>query len=137
MIVADTGPLVAAANRRDTHHARCTQLLESHTDQVVVPAPVVVEVCQILASRCGTHAEAIFLTALGDQELRVEELVPADYRRAAELTAQYAALPLGAVDACVIATAERLGAVDVATLDRRHFRVVRPRHVDAFRLLPG
>ncbi|MFG1874114.1 hypothetical protein ACGFIV_04675 [Sphaerisporangium sp. NPDC049003] len=32
--------------------------------------------------------------------------------------------------------AERLGLREVATLDHRHFRVVRPRHVPAFDLLP-
>ena len=48
----------------------------------------------------------------------------------------YADLPLGAVDASVIAVAERVGASEVATLDRRHFSVVRPRHVGAFALLP-
>jgi hypothetical protein len=32
--------------------------------------------------------------------------------------------------------AQRLDATEVATLDRRHFSVVRPRHEVAFRLLP-
>jgi predicted nucleic acid-binding protein len=36
----------------------------------------------------------------------------------------------------VIATAERLGVTEVATLDRRHFSVVRPRHTPALTLLP-
>ncbi|GAA5767182.1 hypothetical protein Aros01_03684 [Streptosporangium roseum] len=53
-----------------------------------------------------------------------------------ELVEVYADLPLGVVDASVIAVAERLGLTEVATLDRRHFTVVRPRHVDAFTLLP-
>lgn len=46
-------------------------------------------------------------------------------------------LPLGFVDASVVAVAERLGERQVATLDRRHFSVVRPRHVKAFRLVPA
>lgn len=54
----------------------------------------------------------------------------------AELVERYADLPLGAVDASIVATAERLGEVNVATLDRRHFTVVRPAHVEAFTLLP-
>lgn len=65
MIVADTGPLVASVNDRDTHHQRCVELLRGHADEIVVPAPVVVEVCQIPASRRGTRAEASFLAALG------------------------------------------------------------------------
>jgi hypothetical protein len=36
----------------------------------------------------------------------------------------------------VVAAAERLEAVEIATLDRRHFSVVRPSHVEAFTLLP-
>jgi uncharacterized protein len=36
----------------------------------------------------------------------------------------------------VITLAERLGATRIATLNHRHFRVVRRRHADAFELLP-
>ena len=50
-----------------------------------------------------------------------------DYERMAALVEQYATLPLGASDASVIALAERLDITEVATLDLRHFRVVRPR----------
>jgi hypothetical protein len=32
--------------------------------------------------------------------------------------------------------AERLGVTQVATLDHRHFRAVRPKHTDALTLLP-
>jgi predicted nucleic acid-binding protein len=60
----------------------------------------------------------------------------ADLNRVAELIATYADLPLGAVDASVIAVAERLGVEEIATLDRRHFTVVRARHVNALTLLP-
>jgi hypothetical protein len=45
-------------------------------------------------------------------------------------------LPLGTTDASVVAVAERLGVSEIATLDRRHFTVVRPRHVKAFTVLP-
>jgi predicted nucleic acid-binding protein len=48
----------------------------------------------------------------------------------------YADLPLGTVDASVIALAERLELVDIATLDHRQFSIVRPRHVGAFTLSP-
>ncbi|WP_225978680.1 twitching motility protein PilT [Gandjariella thermophila] len=56
--------------------------------------------------------------------------------RMAQLVKTYADLPLGAVDASVITVAERLGISRVATLDRRHFTVVRPKHVPALELLP-
>lgn len=66
----------------------------------------------------------------------VKSLHASDPVRIAELVAEYRDLPLGTVDASVIAAAERLDATEVATLDRRHFSVVRPRHEVAFQLLP-
>ena len=45
-------------------------------------------------------------------------------------------MPLGTVDASVIALAERLKVAQIATLDHRHFSVVRPAHVESFELLP-
>jgi predicted nucleic acid-binding protein len=135
-MLADTGPLVAGANARDRHHATCRDLLLNHPGPILVPAPVVVEVCQLLAARQGSEAEAAFLGTLGAGGLRVVDLEPADYARTAALVTQYADLPLGAVDAAVIAVAERLHIIEIATLDRRHFTVVRPAHVDAFTLLP-
>ncbi len=64
------------------------------------------------------------------------ELGREDYARAAELVLAYQSLPLGTTDATVIAVCERLGLAEVASLDRRHFTVVRPRHVKALTLLP-
>jgi hypothetical protein len=37
----------------------------------------------------------------------------------------------------VLAAVERLGEPKLATLDHRHFSVMRPRHVEALELLPG
>ncbi len=56
--------------------------------------------------------------------------------RIAQLVARYRNLPLGTVDASVVAAAERLDLAEVATVDRRHFGVVQPNHVAAFTLLP-
>lgn len=54
----------------------------------------------------------------------------------AELVRGYDDLPLGTTDASVIALAERLAIGEIATLDQRHFRVVRPSHVEALTLFP-
>ncbi len=48
----------------------------------------------------------------------------------------YRDLPLGMVDASIVAAAERLGARTIATLDRRYFSVVRPVHILCFDLVP-
>jgi hypothetical protein len=74
-----------------------------------------------------------------DDELRVIEVTPHDYRRMAELLTTYSSLRLQAVDACVIALAERLDRHEIAALDRRDFQVVAPRHLpkgERLKLLP-
>jgi hypothetical protein len=67
---------------------------------------------------------------------RVEELQPVDYVRIRTLCDQYADARVGFVDAAVLAVVERLNEPKLATLDHRHFGMMRPRHVDALRLLP-
>ena len=60
-----------------------------------------------------------------------------DWPRIAELVDEYQDFPLGGTDASVVALAERLDTDVVITLDRRHFGAIRPRHCEAFSLLPA
>ncbi|MDA8401200.1 MAG: PIN domain-containing protein [Actinomycetota bacterium] len=136
MIVIDTGPLVAAANADSKDHIACATLLYEHAGNLVVPASVVVDTCWMLARLVGVTAEATLLASIADGELYVESLHAADYRRSGEVVETYTDLGLGMVNATVVAVAERIGSRQVATLDKRDFRVVRPRHVAAFELLP-
>jgi uncharacterized protein len=103
---------------------------------LLVPSPVVVEVCWLVEKFRGPGAEADFLELVSSGELELVEVTRADVRRMVEVVRQYADFPLGVVDASVVALAERLGVSRVATLGRRHFSVVRPRHVEAFTLVP-
>lgn len=139
MIVCDTGPIVAAALAGDDHHGPCVDLfkvLHLANRPLLVPGTVVAEVGYLLNREAGPDVEALFLTALADGDFTPIDLTADDYRRAAELVTTYADLPLGTTDATVIALAERVGVDEVATLDRRHFSVVRPRHVPGLTLLP-
>jgi uncharacterized protein len=139
VILCDTGPIVAAALADDDDHHACVELftgLHLAGRELLVPGTVVAEVGYLLARNAGARVEALFLTALADGDFKLIDLQVRDFRRASELVEAYADLPLGTTDATVIALAERLGLSEVATLDRRHFSVVRPRHVPAFTLLP-
>lgn len=130
---------MAAAIDDDARHRECVDLFTAmHLAgrRILVPGPVVAEVGYLLARQGGARVEAQFLTSLADGNFWPVELTAEDYRRAAELVRTYSDLPLGTTDATVIALCERLGLSEVATLDRRHFTVVRPRHVEALTLLP-
>ena len=134
--MVDTGPLVAAALVDDPDHEACAAWFRMVPAPLSVPDLVIPEVCYLLAQGARAPVEGAFLRSLVSGRLNVEHVVNADLERAAELVEQYADLGLGAVDASVIAVAERLGAAEIATLDHRHFTVVRPRHAAAFALLP-
>jgi len=137
VIVCDTGPLVAALNADDKHHVPCRELLLHAPGRLVVPAPVLTEVCYLAATRLGPESEAAFLDSLASGELTLEPTTVRDLTRMAELVRTYGDFPLGAVDASVIAVAERLNVTDIATIDHRHFLAVRPAHSQAFNLLPA
>lgn len=136
MIVVDTGPLYAATDTSDAHHTACATLFKNPPDRLVVPVSVVVETSFLIERHLGPAAEAKFLGSLAASRLSVEQLGEQDLARMAELVATYADMPLGAVDASVVAIAERLEATTLLSIDRRHFSVVRPRHTTAFELLP-
>jgi predicted nucleic acid-binding protein len=133
-VIVDTGVIYADIDRADDWHAAAAELLSTAPGPLRVPSLVVTEVCYLLETRLGPVAEADFLAALSRHDFDPIPLTSRDYARAAELVRKYADLPLGAVDASVIAVAERLGDSDVATTDRRHFHAVRGARV--FTLYP-
>src|SRR5919198_2971037 len=104
MLVVDAGPLVAAAATGDRNHERCVSLLSQATPPLIVPVLVVTEVAYFLGDRIGPLAEQAFAESIRDGELVVEALAPSDWPRISELLDHYADLPLGIVDASVIAT---------------------------------
>jgi len=93
-------------------------------------------VVYLLGTRLGAEPEVRFLGDVADGAFVVEPVAAGDWLRIAELVARYRDLPLGTVDASVVATAERLGINEIATVDRRHFTIVAPCHTEAFTLLP-
>jgi predicted nucleic acid-binding protein len=90
----------------------------------------------MLGTRVAAETEVRFLGDLAAGELVPEQVAPADWLRIAELVVAYRELPLGSVDASIVAACERLGTHTIATLDRRHFSLVRPVHGPAFELVP-
>lgn len=133
-LILDTGPLYAALDRSDADHAACRRLLEDAAEPLVVPAPVLVEVEYWTQKRLGTGAWLALLEDIAAGAFQIEDLAAADYCRVRKLCDRDA--DIGFVDAAVFVVTERLREPKLATLDRRHFGTLRPRHVDALTLLP-
>jgi predicted nucleic acid-binding protein len=134
-LVVDTSVVFGALDAGDPDHASCAETVSAGA-ALVLPAPVVVELDWIARSRGTLDATSALVNGLLDGSMLVANLELEDYARSIELVEKYADLPLDLVDASVVAIAERLEQDTIATLDRRHFSVVRPAHVDAFTLVP-
>lgn len=135
-LICDTGPLYAAMDRADADHHACAELLGSFPEPLIVPAPVVVELDWLSATRLGPDPFVAFLGDLEQGTVTVVDITHGDYVRVRELLVDYADMRLGFVDAAVVTLVERLGERKLATLDHRHFGAIRPRHVEALELLP-
>lgn len=136
-LILDTGPLLAAIDAADPDHGACAALLQDATEDLVVPALVLAELDYWCGRRLGAGAWLTFLDDVIAGAFRIECPTTSDLERCRGLQDQYADLSLGVVDASVIALAERIGERRIATLDHRHFGVVRPAHTAAFELWPA
>lgn len=136
-LILDTGPLYAALDRSDADHAACRALIESADEPLVIPAPVLVEVDYWIQQRLNPGVLVALLDDIENGAFVVADLVESDYARVRELCDRYADSDIGFVDAAVLAIVERLDEPKLATLDRRHFGLLRPRHRESIELLPA
>ena len=135
-LILDTGLLFASLDRSDADHVACRRLIETAIEPLVIPAPVLVEVDYWIHQRLHPGVLAALMDDIIAGAYRIEGLVIDDYRRIREVCDRYSDADIGFVEAAVLAIAERLNEPKLATLDHRHFGAVRPRHVEALRLLP-
>lgn len=134
-LICDSSVVFAALSPRDRCHEVCSDVLE-RAAVTVIPAPVLAEVDWLARGRRVHDAMDRVLASVGDHSIAVVDLDEEDYRRVRTLLRTYADLGLEFVDAAVVAVAERLEEDTIATLDRRHFSVVRPLHCERFNLVP-
>lgn len=135
--VIDAGILYALVDRADTSHERAVEALKAETEAIVVPQAILPEICYLIGSRLGTTQETAFIRYLVESDWRLEALTDADLERVIALMSEIATSNIGFVHAAVAATAERMAAARIYTLNRHHYELVRPVHVDRFELLPS
>jgi predicted nucleic acid-binding protein len=136
-LILDTGPLYAMLDRRDAAHDVCRDLIEGAHERLVVPAPVLVELDYWINERLHAGVLISLLDDIIAGGLDVEALDADDHLRVRQICDRYADANVGFVDAAVLAVVERLNETKLATLDHRHFAMMRPRHVDVLALLPA
>ena len=135
-LVLDSGVIFGALATSDPDYARCSKLLLETTEPLVVPPLVLVEV-EYFVRKFGTiPAWTTFIEDLEAGVYALHEFDSGVLRSSTDLQARYSDQPIGLVDASVFVTCEQLDEDKVATLDYRHFGVLRTEEGRALRLLP-
>ena len=135
-LVLDTGVLLGALNDRDRDHEACLELLSRDQEEQVIPAPVLVELDQLLGRLGGLKSWLGLCAEIVQGRYQVFQASPAVIEAAARLQARFQDQPIGFVDASVFVTCEQLGEDRLATLDHRHFSILRTKDGKALRLVP-
>ncbi|MCA9942541.1 MAG: PIN domain-containing protein [Ardenticatenaceae bacterium] len=132
----DSSFLFALINQKDANHAACVEVARNTTLQKNILVTVIPETCYLLHRWLGHAVMRAFIQNLQDPIWQIEQMQPQDWARVNELLNQYADARLDLVDATLAAAAERLNIETILTLDQRDFRLIRPKHVDYFSILP-
>lgn len=135
-LVLDTSVLLASLDSDDPDHPECASLLATD-EELIVPSAVLVELDYLLGKRSRLEVWLAFVDRVAEGGYAIYELDAGQLLRAARLEARYADLKLGFVDAAVFLTCVELREDRVATLDQRHFSVLRTEDGTALRILPG
>ncbi len=130
----DTGPLVAALNRRDPAHTRCAEALGGFAGTLLTTGAVVTEAMHFLSGQ-PDGAEAL-VGLLDDAQVEIRDCFgPTELHAAARLMKKYTDTPMDFADATLVLLAEETGHGEILTLDLRGFRTYRFRHSRRFQLV--
>lgn len=120
-LICDTGALLDYLSAASPDHRAFRDAIDGARARYV-PGLVLAELDYFL--RDERPAMRAFMADLERDAFTYAPPTPAHLRRAMEIDSRYADLKLGLVDASIVALAEQLGVVRLATRDLRHFEAV-------------
>lgn len=135
-MILDTSVVVAFMNRADRRHGEVASWLEGHRGSLVTSPLAVAEMDHLVLRLGGPEAQRALWQDFDSGAYRVEWWPAAIYETIG-VARTNGGLHLGLADASLAVLAQRLQTVEIATLDERHFRVLKPLGGEvAYRLLP-
>lgn len=121
-VVVDAGPLIAVSVRRDQYHRLVVTWFREHREVLLFTTlPALTEACHALPE----PAQVELLRRVPAGTLRLCPIEEADMGRMADLMQPYRDRPMDMADASVLIAAEKLGIVDVLSVDHSDFEIYR------------
>ena len=124
-MIVDTSVLLAFFDNLDAHHAEATRVIDDSDETLVISPFVLAELDHLLLTRYGVRVETAVLNALTEGAWELADFSITQLRSAVALVAKYADERIGLADASNVVLAETYHMTAIATLDRRHFGVLR------------
>lgn len=135
-MIVDTSALLAFFDADEPDHAALSAVINEATEPLVVSPYVVAEVDYLVATRFGAEAETAVLRELAGGAWDLAAIDMADINKIVSVIERYSDQAIGVADASNVVLAERYQTTTIATLDRRHFDVLRPLNGGHFVVLP-
>lgn len=137
MILLDTSGLLAALDASQQQHESAAAVLRASPGPFLLSPFVLAELDYLVSTRVGANAEIALLDEVTRGTYRLQEFDAGDLHVATTVIEQYVDLALGLADASLVVLSQRHDALDLLTLDERHFRTVTGARGQPFRILPA
>jgi predicted nucleic acid-binding protein len=132
VLLVDTGPLVALADKRDKAHERCTQYLKSYRGRLLTTWAVLTEFSHLAPTVASTLPLYRWIERGG---LEIMPLGKEELITAIDWINRYADRPMDLADASLVVAALKTGSTTIWTLDRNDFETYRLPGRKHFRLV--
>src|SRR5215469_2479754 len=135
-MIVDTSAILAFFDRDEPDHEALAAVLSQSSEPLVVSPYVIAEVEYLIGTRLGVAAEIAALRELAGGAWDLATIDSVDLARIVLIIERYADHAIGVADASNVVLADRYRTTTVATLDRRHFSVLRPLSGGYFAIVP-
>ena len=135
-MIVDTSAILAFFDRDEPDHEALAAVLSQSSEPLVVSPYVIAEVDYLIGTRLGVAAEIAALRELAGGAWDLATIDSTDLTRTVPIIERYADHAIGLADASNVVLADRYRTTTIATLDRRHFSVLRPLSGGYFAIVP-
>lgn len=134
-MIVDTSVIYALLDSRDGAHDEVVEWYRVADPEFETTPFVLAEMDHMAGRILGANAQRAWRADVAAGVYRVEwwDTAAVDSIAVAD---RYADLAVGITDGSLVALADRMGVVEIATLDQRHFRAMAPLSGESFILLP-
>lgn len=135
-MIVDSSALLAFFDHTDRWYPAVDEVFTGGTEALIVSPYVIAEVDYMMSQRHGVHGELAALRELTSGAWDLVDFGRSDLNQAVAIVDRYSDQNVGVADASLVVLAKRYDTRTIATLDRRHFEVLRPLQGGRFEIVP-